>query len=111
MFIRKDLFDRFGGYGEDFVLGGDTDWGVMAVSEGVQFYNTGLIVARYAEGGISSTNPELLKKERERIFKHRFNRLEQLVFLVYPFFFRFYRRLQSGDFSIPVFLRPGKKKK
>ena len=111
MFIRKDLFDRFGGYGEDFVLGGDTDWGVMAVSEGVQFYNTGLIVARYAEGGISTTNPELLKKERERIFKHRFNRLEQLVFLVYPFFFRFYRRLQSGDFSIPVFLRPGKKKK
>ncbi len=108
MFIRKDLFDRFGGYAEDFVLGGDTDWGVMAASEGVQFYHTGLIVARYAGGGIS-TNRDLLKEERSRIFKHRFNRQEQLFFFVYSFFFRFYRRLQLGDSSIPVFLRPGKK--
>lgn len=108
MFIRKDLFDRFGGYEENFVLGGDTDWGVMAISEGVQFYHTGLIVSKYAGGGIS-TNWKLLKKERGRIFKHRFDRKERLFFFVYSFFFRIHMRFLTRNLSIPVFFRPGKK--
>ena len=67
-YIRRALFDKFGMYDEDLRIVSDWKWYLQAIIfGGVRPQYVPIDVTRYDMGGISETNKELNKAEREKV--------------------------------------------
>lgn len=63
-FIKKDLFDKFGLYLEEYKIASDLEKWLMFLSKKCKFKHIDLVVADYDLGGISMTNADEREEER-----------------------------------------------
>lgn len=68
-FIKKDLFERFGGYREDFKIVSDKEKWLCFVDNGVRFAHLCFPCSRFRMNGISRQPSERLKEEKIRMLK------------------------------------------
>lgn len=110
-FIRKELFEKFGSYSEEYKISGDLDKWLLFQESGCKFKHLKNIIVNYYENGISAKNTELREAERKiildkycmkyykttetirffgipiiRIKKRRDNNKYKIVFLKIPIF-------------------------
>lgn len=75
--IRRDLFRRFGGYDERYLIAMDYEWWLRVLSDEVKVEVTDITLAIFAAGGISQ-RPEMrsrLIQEWDDIIRRHFGRL------------------------------------
>ena len=68
-FIKHQLFDKYGLYNEDFRIVSDWEKWVIYSINNCDFQHLNLVVANFMRNGISSTQTELLMRERYLIHK------------------------------------------
>ncbi len=87
-FIKKELFEKFGPYSEEYKISGDLDKWLLFLSKGCKFKHLKNVVANYYENGISARNTELREKERKTIldkyFINSYKTAETIRFLGIP---------------------------
>jgi glycosyltransferase involved in cell wall biosynthesis len=69
IFYKRELFDALGSYDETLRIIGDWDFTLRAVLSGRTTRHFPFPVVFYDAGGISASEPELLKREREIVLK------------------------------------------
>jgi glycosyltransferase involved in cell wall biosynthesis len=73
-FIKKELFQQYGGYCEDFTISGDHDFFARLLVQGVSFSFMPLCVASFPMNGVSQQmkQSKLLQKELALVRKRNF---------------------------------------
>lgn len=75
-FIKRNLFDEYGLYDENYKIA--SDWGkfVIFMKKQCKFSYWNFVIANFYEGGISSTAQRRLKEERQEIINIHFTQKE-----------------------------------
>jgi len=84
-FIKKELFDKFGPYTEEFKISGDLEKWILFQKKGCKFKRLKNIVSNYYKIGLSAQNEELCKKERE-IILDRYCKYDFITSKIYRLF-------------------------
>lgn len=71
-FIRKELFEKYGLYNEEYKIAADWEKFVLYQKEQCKFEYFNYVVACFYDGGISCTAKQKLQEEREKIYKTYF---------------------------------------
>jgi glycosyltransferase involved in cell wall biosynthesis len=72
-FIKKELHDRVGLYDEELKIVSDWKFMLLAIAKhGASYKHVDKVICKYDRNGISSTNLELNKKEREEVLNENF---------------------------------------
>ncbi|MBO6281137.1 MAG: glycosyltransferase [Alphaproteobacteria bacterium] len=66
-FIKRELFDKYGLYNENYRIVSDWEKWVIFSGHGVIFQHIDRIISDFDDGGISGTNFELSRKERNDV--------------------------------------------
>jgi glycosyltransferase involved in cell wall biosynthesis len=67
-FIRRQLFDEYGFYDENYTIVSDWKWFIKAiVLNNVSIYNLNFTISKFDMNGISNTNILLLQEERRKV--------------------------------------------
>ena len=73
-FIKKTLFDKFGGYNENYKIVSDWEkWLVFILLNHCSYKHIDLICCRFNINGISATHRELIKQERTEVLHKYFS--------------------------------------
>lgn len=76
-FIKADLFKKYGGYNESYKIVSDWEkWIEFVKIHKCSYKHVNLLCSIFDMNGISSTNQELCKKEREKVIKKYFTKNE-----------------------------------
>ncbi|MCM1324669.1 MAG: glycosyltransferase [Acetobacter sp.] len=75
-FIKRELFDKYGLYNEEYKIAADWEKFVVYTKKRCRFEYMENVVANFYEGGISSTAKEKLKNERKQIYHSLFSPVE-----------------------------------
>lgn len=85
-FVPKSIYNKFGLYDENFKSSGDWELFLRFYKLNVQFYFLERIITRFALGGISNTNLNLVRKENEKLLKmhgeYKFSPKKQIIKLL-----------------------------
>lgn len=105
-FIKKELFDKFGPYSEEFKISGDLEKWLLFEKKGCKFKQLDNIVSNYYTDGISAQNKELCDKERE-IILDRYCKKDYKTIKTYRLFgfqvLRIQKRYDGKGFRIRLF--------
>lgn len=66
-FVKRELFDRFGGFDTQYQIAADYDWMLRMYDEGIRTLKVDDVFTNFSSKGISSTNLELTIKETRQI--------------------------------------------
>lgn len=66
LFVKKELFEKVGGYDTTFKIAADTDWIMRAYSEGAKILKVDDYFTYFRDGGLSSRNVYESQKEQYR---------------------------------------------
>lgn len=67
MFCRKELFEKYGVFKEEYKLGGDYEWNLRMYCLGIKFKTTDDNLVNYSLNGLSGTNSVQLSEEFKAI--------------------------------------------
>lgn len=71
-FIKKELFEKFGGYREDFKIVSDKEKWLNFMSNGAVFCHIPLVLSRFRMNGISRQQSPALLQEKKRLLEEYF---------------------------------------
>ena len=71
-FIKKDLFEKFGGYREDFNIVSDKEKWLKFISNGVEFFHIPAILSCFRMNGISRQTSDILLQEKKKLLEEYF---------------------------------------
>ncbi len=66
-FVKRELFDRFGGFDTQYQIAADYDWMLRMYDAGIRILKVDDVFTNFSSKGISSTNLELTIKETRQI--------------------------------------------
>lgn len=75
LIVKKNLAQRFD---INYKISADIDWAIRTLKSAKSVCNTGLVISRFQEGGLSSKNKFLSWKERFQILKKHFGIAETI---------------------------------
>ena len=83
VFVRKEIFDRSGGYCEDYVIAGDTDWLIRVMYKtGISIVYLPKYVVRMNYGGLSTNWKRSFQRWREDLRVYSRNGISPVMALV-----------------------------
>ncbi len=83
VFVRKEIFDRSGGYCEDYVIAGDTDWLIRVMYKtGISIFYLPQYVVRMNYGGLSTNWKRSFQRWREDLRVYSRNGISPVLALV-----------------------------
>lgn len=83
VFVRKEIFDRSGGYCEDYVIAGDTDWLIRVMYKtGISIVYLPQYVVRMNYGGLSTNWKRSFQRWREDLRVYSRNGISPVMALV-----------------------------
>ena len=99
-FFKKSIFERFGGFNENFKLAADYEMLLKIMTDkNLKKEYVPITAAYYDTAGVSSTSEDIVKKERAETQQHFYSSFETLVYnsCLYQFI---RRRLRKAGFKI-----------
>lgn len=71
-FIKRELFEKFGGYREDFDIVSDKEKWLNFIDNGVSFSHIPVVVSCFRMNGISRQNSDILLREKKKLLEEYF---------------------------------------